>query len=241
MSNKDYLIERKRRAEEYRHKYKLGTMLEPPSIGTLLGLSIKGERFLAPSTIDLRDYCVKTSDQGKLPWCAAYAAAGFASNILWRKLDFPPKIEPQPIYEYAKKIDGNPKSDGTSLDAVLSALLEFGYFDKSKCDIRILRNQEQVKYAIHKFGCCLLGMMVSNEWYYCNSKKSTISGKTQKTLLGGHAVLACGYTREGIIIQNSWSPDWASYGFALITWDEFDREFVYGAVLDNCLYDTKMR
>lgn len=218
----------------------VGDLLIPSDLDELPILSFRKKEFKAPRTIDLRDYCVKTQDQKDKPWCAAYAACGFASNILWRKNDYPEIFDPTPIYKYAKSIDGQPDEDGTSLTAVLKGLLEYKYFDESICSIKVLRNTEQVRYAIHKFGCCLVGLMVSKEWYQCNPKKSTISGKTGKTILGGHAVLACGYNDDGVIIQNQWGIGWGKYGFALITWAEFSREFVYGAVLNNCLTDFRI-
>lgn len=218
----------------------VGGLLVPRDLEELPTLMFAYSEFKAPNTIDLRDYCTKTEDQGTKPACAAYAASGFAENILWRKLDKPIQIEPLPLYDYAKKHDGQPNTDGTTLDAILKAVLDVtGYFDKSICHIKMLRNTQVVKYAVHKFGCCLLGMMVTEEWYNCNRNKSMIKGDGSKTL-GGHAVLCCGYNRDGLIIQNSWGVDWGDYGFALITWDEVNREFAYGAVLDNCLYDTKM-
>ena len=221
-------------------QFPVGDLLVPQNLNDLPQLLITGKKFIAPETVDLRDYCTKTTDQGENPWCAAYSAAGLASNILWRKNDYPEEISAAELYSYAKSIDGKPMEKGTSLDAVLDALLNFGYFDKRVCSVKILRTTTQVKYAIHKFGCCLLGMMVSNEWYYCGSRKSTIAGKKHSEQLGGHAVLCCGYNRDGVIIQNSWGERWGQYGFALVTWEEFEREFSYGAVIDNCLYDMKM-
>lgn len=228
-----------RSPKEYQTEYKLNCVITPQNLKEL-PLLVAKYSFVAPTTIDLRDYCVETRDQGKLPWCAAFAATGFASNILWRKEDNPVHFEPGPIYRYAKTVDGSPNTDGTSLVAVLEGLLNFRLFDPAKSSVKVLRIVEQVKYAVHKFGCCLVGLNVSKEWYGCNKNKSTISGKKNSGLIGGHAVLVCGYNKDGIIIQNSWGSDWGSYGFALITWKEFEREFMYGAVLDNCLYETKM-
>ena len=231
---------KQRSPEEFRERYKASGLFVPSNIDFLPTFSAR-KFFLAPSTIDLRDYCIRTRDQGKSPWCAAYAATSFASNVLWRKNDAPLAYDAEPIYKQAKTIDGSPHEDGTTLVAVLQALLnDKTFFDPTHCSVKVLRSIEQVKYAIHKFGCCLIGVMISREWYSCNKNKSTISGKKDTELLGGHAVLACGYTRDGIIIQNSWDIDWGSYGFALITWKEFEREFSYGAVIDNCLYDIKM-
>ena len=228
-----------RSTKEYQAEYKLNCIITPQNLKELPLLVAKSS-FVAPTTIDLRDYCVETRDQGKLPWCAAFAATGFASNILWRKEDIPIHFSPERIYRYAKTVDGSPDTDGTSLVAVLEGLLNFRMLNPAKSSVKVLRTVEQVRYAVHKFGCCLVGLNVSNEWYVCNKNKSTISGKNNSELIGGHAVLVCGYNKDGIIIQNSWGSDWGSYGFALITWNEFEREFIYGAVLDNCLYDTKM-
>lgn len=229
-----------REAAEYEREYQLGCLLTPDNLTELPMLSLRAS-FVAPDTIDLRDYCIATRDQGRLPWCAAFAATGFASNIIWRKEDYPVLFDNEQVYRHAKSIDGCPKVDGTSLVAVLQSLLDLRIFNNPTiCEVKTLRTVLQVKYAIHKFGCCLVGVNVSKEWYACNKNKSTISGRKDTSLLGGHAILACGYNNDGIIIQNSWGADWGSYGFALITWKEFEREFVYGAVIDNCLYDTKM-
>lgn len=220
--------------------FRVGGLITPKDLDELPVLSTPKTTFIAPEVVDLRDYCVATQNQEDRPWCAAYAACGFASNILWRKYDVPKVYDPELHYHYAKKVDDFPNVDGTTLVAVLQSLLYYKLFSSQHSEVKVIRTIEQVKYAIHKFGCCLVGLMVTKEWYACNSKKSTISGKNGTEFLGGHAVLACGYTRDGVIIQNSWGSDWGSYGFALITWDEFRREFLHGAVLDNCLYDMKM-
>jgi hypothetical protein len=228
------------RNPEYREQiYRVGCLLTPDNIDELPFLAPRAN-FVAPATVDLRDYCIKTRNQGKLPWCAAYAATSFVSNIRWRMDDSPTTFNPEPIYRYAKSIDGSPKVDGTTLNAALQGVLETKLMDDNHCSVKTLRTKDQIKYAIHKFGCCLLGMNISKEWYARNKDKATISGRQSMPLIGGHAVLACGYNRDGIIIQNSWDVDWGAFGFALVTWNEFEREFVYGAVIDNCLYDMRM-
>lgn len=214
-------------------------LLIPKDLDSLPVLSTANTLFKAPRTIDLRDYCTETTNQGNRPWCAAHAAASFASNISWRRYGNPQYFNQEHIFKFAKKIDGSPNDSGTTLNAALEYFLSEGNFDKSLCTVKILRFYYQIKYAIHKFGCCLLGLNISEEWYSCSVTKSTISNPNYP-LIGGHAVLCCGYNEDGVIIQNSWGQDWGSYGFALITWDELIREFIYGAVIENCLYSIKM-
>ncbi len=38
---------------------------------------------------------------------------------------------------------------------------------------------------------------------------------------GGHAVAFVGYTRDGFIVQNSWSGSWGADGFALLPYEDF--------------------
>lgn len=226
--------------------YKLDAVKIPANIRQIPRLSASPTKFFAPVTVDLRDYCTQTENQGQKPWCAAYSAAGFAENIYWRKNDMITQIDPGPIYKGAKLIDGDPTGDGTSLTAVLQVLLKKGYFDSSICRVQVIYDDpnfcDSVKYAIHKFGCCLLAMNITEEWYLLNANKTSVTGSLPKYTksVGGHAVLCCGYNRDGVIIHNSWGEDWGDYGFALITWDEFKREFIYAAVLSNCLNGMKL-
>lgn len=221
-------------AREFERSHKVGFLKTPKDLLSLPTLTAFGKKFVAPTTVPLMGYCTQTEDQGSKPWCAAYAAAGFTENIMWRRDDFPSQINPAPIYEYAKKIDGDPNGDGTTLTAVMQALLKFNYFDKDKCKIRVIRNLESVKYAIHKYGVCLAGFSISREWYSLNPKKTAITGKKDRELLGGHAVLVCGYDQNGLYVHNSWGEAWGSNGFALITWEEARRQFIYASVLSHC-------
>ena len=38
---------------------------------------------------------------------------------------------------------------------------------------------------------------------------------------GGHAIAIVGYTRDGFIIQNSWSDNWGAKGFALLPYEDY--------------------
>lgn len=223
------------KAIEFERNHKVGFLATPEDIGTLPSLSAFGKRFYAPNHVDLMDFCTATEDQGSNPWCAAYTAAGFTENILWRKNDYPIEVDPEPIYKYAKSIDGDPEGSGTTLTAVLKGLLHYNYFDANVCKIRTIRNLTALKYAIHKYGCALAGFSISREWYSLNKNKTAITGKSDRELIGGHATLICGYNKDGLFIHNSWGEEWGNYGFGLMTWDEARRQFMYGAVLTRCL------
>ena len=228
---------------EFAEAHKVGFCKVPANLDKMLSFSFFGTGFTAPKTVDLRDYCTPTEDQGSKPWCAAYAAAQWAENIRWRRDDLDPlknNIDPTWIYQYAKTVDGDPDGDGTTLTAVLEALLSRGLFDRNLCKVRTIRaSRDAVKYAIHKFGCVLGGFNVTDEWYDLNSHNTCVTGRSTDWQ-GGHAVLMCGFNPDGVIIQNSWGVSWGSYGFGLISWKAFDDQFIYGGVLTNCLNGLSM-
>lgn len=228
--------------EECEARHPVGGLEVPKDIDSLPVLKAPSTQFVAPKTIYCMDYFLNAKDQGKKPWCAGYASAAFLENVQWRRDDIPQEVDPTWIYKWAKAHDGMPNADGTTLTAALDALLDQRHFDREKCAVKVLRTPDQVKYALHKYGVCLLGLNITREWYSCNPKKTAIYGQKgcDHSSAGGHAVVAGGLDRSGVYILNSWGEDWASYGRALITWEEFSKQFLYGAVINNCLADVRL-
>ena len=203
--------------------------------------ALKFGKLDVPNAVDNRQYCTAIEDQGSKPWCAAYTAAAFAENVLWRRDGLIKEIEPEWIYAYAKKHDGDPSGDGTTLDCVLDALLDKGTFDKSRCKVRMVgrglfsADEQDVKATIHRFGCFLGGFNITEEWYDLPRQGvENVKGKKCEKL-GGHAVLVCGYNPAGVWIENSWGTGWGARGFGFIEWTAFRKQFMYGTVLTNCL------
>jgi len=203
--------------------------------------ALKFGKLDVPKAVDNREYCTAIEDQGAKPWCAAYTAAAFAENVLWRRDGRIKQVEPDWIYQYAKAHDGDPDGDGTTLDCVLEALRDRKVFDPSVCRVRTIFNTEDVKAAIHRFGCILGGFNITDEWYdLANGHRANVTGeKPHAQHLGGHAVLVCGYTQAGVWIENSWGGDWGRDGFGFVEWPAFRRQWMYGTVLTNCLNGFK--
>lgn len=219
--------------------YKLGFCKVPENLDSLPVLSAGSSKYVAPVEYDCRGLCTKTENQGSLPYCAAYTCTNWAENQLWKLTDIPTEIDPVKVYKYAKTIDGDPNGEGTTLTAVLQYLLDKGIFDKKECKIKVIPNNSNsinaVKYALHKFGSILGAFNCTEEWYTINRNKTTITGKGNYRVCGGHAVELCGYTKQCAIIHNSWGNSFGLDGFCYITWEEFTREWLYGAVLSGCL------
>lgn len=226
---------------EFARRYKAGFLKKPIDFTTFPRLGVT-PKFVAPNKIDERFRMTATADQGYLPQCAAYAAWKMMGNIYWRKNGYPcdSLTNPALIYADAKRHDGDPSGDGTTIPSVLDALKHLNLFS-STCQTRIVNPSiTDVKFALHKFGVILGGFNITEEWYKCNPKKTAICSKNALPGIGGHCVAVVGYDKDGLYILNSWSEAWGEYGYALITWKCFQEQFIYGGVLDNCLDGIKL-
>lgn len=225
-------------AEEMASRHPAGGLIVPEEIRSALPMVSASDNIHTPLSLDCVDMCLPAKDQGKNPWCAAFGAASYLESILFRKTHVPKAVDPTWIYQYAKKVDGMPNEDGTTLQAVLEALLAHKCFGDNKCQIKILRTRQQVMMALHQQQACLLGLNVTKEWYACNEKKTAIYAQKgcDTTQVGGHCVLCVGARRRhGIVVRNSWGDKWGYYGSAIISFAEFDRQFLYGAAVDGVL------
>lgn len=79
---------------------------------------------------------------------------------------------------------------------------------------------------------------ITDEWYNFRFFSDVLKEKSNPVTLGGHCVLCCGYNDAGVFIHNSWGyEDWGNYGFAVIPWSMFHRQFSYGMVVNDLKLD----
>jgi len=187
------------------------------------------EQFQSPRRLDFRDMCLQTSNQKSTPHCAGYSTAGYIEVHNWIKDHYPKQLDGDAIYKKAKKFDEY-KGDGTTLTMAVKGAIALGLI-KGKGKYVSPRRRD-VKFAIHEHRVCIAGFMITNEWNSVNRKTGLINNfKTKAKQIGGHAVLLCGYCREGIYIQNSWGTGWGLHGFGLLSWSQFDQQFMNGMVI----------
>lgn len=198
-------------------------------------------RFVVPKELYHYGYVTRIENQGSLPWCAAYSATSFAESVLWRKRGYPEEIDPGAVYRYAKSIDGDPSGDGTTLPAAMTALVELGHFDGSVCKVKTFGGRrygstteqalENLKMTLHRHGTCIVGFDIDTSWFEPSGGVVKGGGEGR----GGHAVTVVGYDEGGVVIANSWGASWGNGGMAYIPNLVFDREFIYGSTLKNCM------
>lgn len=194
-----------------------------------------------PRTIDNRQICSPTDDQGDTPYCAAFSCAQYLESLYWKQTGMPIQLNAEAIFKKAKTIDGlKQKEAGTTLNAALDAGIELCGWDETKYKTEIFSGagmskrdlSEYVKFLIHKHELMLTGFTITSSWKNCSRKTGFQVGKSGWTL-GGHCVLGCGYDLENFYIQNSWGKEWGAYGFGMIQWDVFYKQFEYAAWIEK--------
>jgi len=231
--NKDVWFGGQRIVDDFASDHKVGFCVMPRNLGELAApFSASVARAVPLSVINLGS-ATKVEDQGSTPQCAAYSASSYAESVLWRKTgELPGEVVPGDVYEWAKKHDGDPYGDGTTLVAVVDGLNALGVF-ASSCRTRTIMSPFDVKSAVHRYGFCLLGLNITDEWYRGNREITSTAARS----VGGHAVLCVGYDPEGVWILNSWGSKWGQGGFAHLSWNAFNRQFMYGAFAEGVYRD----
>lgn len=230
MTNKDYIN---------KYAYNDDILVSYYQMKDSKGAQITLDGIINPLEIDNRDLCSPTDDQNVTPHCAGFSCAQYLEALNWKKTGKIVQLDAHQIYAKAKLIDGMINEEGTLLESALNAGASL--CGLKNCKVKTLMSSrddatvEKLKKIIHTYDLCLIGCNICTGWYSCNASDYKIKHTAQSC--GGHAIVCCGYTEEGFIIQNHWSKTWGHMGFAVIPYDVFKKEFLYAAWLTN-MYDN---
>lgn len=209
--------------------FKAGYLLEDLTPLSTSEIHTRAPQFVAPRRLDFRDMCVRSSNQGNTPHCCGFGTAGYLEIQNWRIKHYPEQINGHAIYDEAKKLDGY-NGDGTFIRYAVQAAMNLGLVEGNPKHIR--NDRTDLKFAIHQYCACIGAFKITDEWNMVEKRTGIISDfGNNARIIGGHCVLIVGYDDKGIYIQNSWSEDWALFGFALLPWELFDRQFIEGMVI----------
>ena len=197
---------------------------------------------ICPLRIDNRQLMSPTDNQTVTPHCAAYSAATLVESLLWKRSGKLKQLDSHQVYALAKQIDGEVQMDGTYLEAAMKAVLtlckkdpEFSFLDEAK--VGLFYNDQTdatiqaAKDLIHRYDFLQVGFNIDEGWYTCTQNNYVLRPRGRS--LGGHAVNLCGYDEDGFYVMNQWSIDFGSKGFAIMPYDMFLKQFMYGAYLYN--------
>ena len=200
------------------------------------GNNIVLDGIVNPLKIDNRQLVSPMDDQGDVPGCAGWSACTLIESEYWKQTGKLVQLDAKHVYARAKMLDGEPSQDGTYLECSLSAALELcgkDFIGQKK--IKLFQRQgddtvEMVKFLIHKYDFLQVGFNIDEGWYQCTNNNYVI--KKFGRNCGGHAVLLVGYDLTGFYVCNQWGKNWGALGFAIIPYDLFMEQFMYGAYLE---------
>jgi len=159
--------------------------------------------------------------------------------VFWKRTGILKQLDSHQVYALAKKLDGEVSMDGTYLECALKALIKLGGF-ANDVDIGLFYNDrtkatiETTKHLLHKYDFLQVGFQIDEGWYDVTYSNYYI--KSRGASLGGHAVNLAGYDANGVYVMNQWGTGWGAKGFAIMTWDVYLQELMYGTFIKNA-YD----
>lgn len=186
--------------------------------------------YVAPIYLDNRPRMLPSSNQGETSQCVAYSISGRIEMERWARNGDARQIDPAPIYNEAKKIDGLPPgSEGTFLECGLQAAVNLNMMSYVPGSLAKITRLDQLTRALHRDGAVTACFAVTDNWFRTRQNGWIDAGGN---IVGYHAVLLTGYDlRDGVDHyvsgQNSWGQiGW--HGHFRLHLDAFATQFQYG-------------
>ena len=198
-----------------------------------------------PLKIDNRQLVSPIDNQGEYGACAGFSAATVIESIYWKKTGKLKQLDSLQVYQLAKQIDRDIDTEGTYLECAMNAVLklcskdsEFDFLKNAKINTFFNDGSwntiELTKQLIHKHDFLQVGFNIDEGWYDCSNVNYVLRQRGMS--VGGHAVFICGFDNNGFYIGNQWSKNFGAKGFAIMPYNIFIQQFMYGVYLTGIEY-----
>lgn len=197
-----------------------------------------------PKRIDWTKNMSPVRNQGDEGACVGFAAA-VGMKEYQELLDYQKLIELSPrfLYSEAKKIDGMPKVEGTTIRAAMKVLAKKGVcqekfweykpHQKNKAEKGAIANAKkfriityarilslnELRLSLSAKGPCVIGVEVFSGIMKTKTGIVPMPEKNESSL-GGHAICPVGYDDKEKLIKfkNSWSNKWGRTGYGFLAY-----------------------
>jgi C1A family cysteine protease len=198
-----------------------------------------------PSKVDLREHCVEIFDQGQLGSCTANA---ICSAIEFdEKKQGKDVVQKSRLFLYynEREVEGTTAEDsGASIHDGINSVNRVGICEEKYCPYKICNFKEKPSYDAYinakeykaiEYGFVeknlesmkeilasglpfVFGIEVYSSFMKAKSGNIPMPNKETENMIGGHALLCCGYDDEKqvFIFVNSWGKSWGESGFGTI-------------------------
>lgn len=211
-----------------------GLLPSPEDLNDILTSEISPPIVRYPSEV-LPPFDLSILNQNGYPACVGYSCAAIKQyNELRENVN--KTFDGLWIYKECKKIDGIPDVEGTFFRSGMKVLQKIGAkpIDSSDPEPYRIGSYAQVddisfegfKKSIFLYGTVLVGFKGSNKGWSTENIKAPKSDEK----IWGHAVALTGYTKDRLIIQNSWGVERGDKGFFYASRDYLP----YEAWVVNC-------
>lgn len=150
----------------------------------------------------------RTDYQGDVGACVAFALSQADESLRIIMGQSARAIDPLVLYWETKRREGREGVDeGTTFESAHGVLSL--YTQSISNLVNVL--PDDIPAAIVRHRVVLLGLEIDEGWYKCNA----LTGRPAKsdTIIGGHAILACGYDRQDVYVANWWRTGWGFKGY----------------------------
>ena len=167
------------------------------------------------------DFPCTPLDQGATNHCVGYSMAHFGINL--PTFTTYTKKEASSLYYKCKVVDGDPGAEnGTTIRSAAKVLQDIGAID----NYAFARTMSQIKWWLVNKGPLIVGTIWS-EGMMTPDKNGMLD--INGFVLGGHGYIVNEiHPTKGYGIKNSWGPNWGNNGKAYISFEDFEKIFLYG-------------
>jgi hypothetical protein len=206
------------------------------------------QRGSLPKFVDLRQHMTAVENQGELGSCTANAIAGAYEYLAKRMTGQSYDISRLFIYYLARKFDGCEHEDsGSTLRLGMKVLAKYGACSEATWpyNIDVFRDQphdeafqeaaehlideyDRIDVDLHAMKVCLaegypfvFGSDIFSSFEELDHRGHANLPLPSEENLGGHAMLACGYSDKDqvFLVRNSWGTGWGDRGYCYMPYE----------------------